>query len=133
MNHGYLYINDTVYLTLIAISEEEQAQGLMGEPWPPPVMSFVYETPRVAQFWMKNTPSPLDIVFSHNGAITQICYGEPHSTSMIGDYRVSDLIVELPHGTVDSSGFKVGHKVGLVAPTLAELKRLFLEKRAGIF
>lgn len=121
-----------MFSTLLAISEEEQAQGLMGEEWPPPVMSFVYPSARIHHFWMKNTPSPLDIVFSHNGVVTQICYGEPHSTSLIGDYRLSDLVVELPHGTVMQSGIKIGHKVGLVKPTVAELKRIIVEKYAGI-
>lgn len=132
MENGYLYINSSVFPTLLAISEDEQAHGLMGEPWPPPVMSFIYPIPKYNKFWMKNTPSPLDIVFSHNGVVTQICYGEPHSTAMIGDDRLSDLIVEFPHGTVISSGIKLGHKVGLVKPTADELKRIIAEKYRGI-
>lgn len=132
MESGYIYINDNVFPSLLAISEEEQAHGLMGQAWPPPVMSFIYASPKVTQFWMKNTPSPLDIVFSCNGVITQICRGEPHSTELIGDYRSSDLVIEFPLGTVLASGIKLGHKVGLVAPTPAELKRILAEKYPGI-
>lgn len=132
MESGYIHIENNVFPTLLAISEAEQARGLMEEAWPPPVMSFVYPSAKISQFWMKNTPSPLDIVFSHNGVVTQICYGEPHSTALIGDYRLSDLVVELPHGTVMRSGIKIGHKVGLVKPTVAELKRIIVEKYAGI-
>lgn len=127
MEQGYIYINNNIFPTLLAISAEEQAKGLMHQEWPPPVMSFVYDSPRVNRFWMKNTPSPLDIVFCHNGKVAEICYGEPHSTSVIGS-QLSDLVIELPHGTVDSVEIKVGQAVGLVAPTLPQLKKIIAEK-----
>jgi uncharacterized membrane protein (UPF0127 family) len=132
MESGYIYIHNSVFPTLLAISSEEQAVGLMGKAWPPPIMSFIYTQPKYNKFWMKNTPSPLDIVFSNKGIITQICKGEPHSTSVIGDDRLSDLIVEFPYGTVSNSGIKIGHEVGLVMPTADELKRIIAEKYDGI-
>jgi uncharacterized membrane protein (UPF0127 family) len=128
MEQGYLYINDNVFPSLLAISEEEQSQGLMGQAWPPPVMAFVYDGPRINKFWMSNTPSPLDIVFCHQGKISQICYGEPYSTSMIGENQFSDLIVELPYGTVENIGIRIGHSVGLVKPTREELRKIIAEK-----
>lgn len=131
MESGYIHVADNIFPTLLAISEEEQMTGLMGQEWPPPVMSFIYTQPKITQFWMKNTPSPLDIVFSHNGVITQICKGEPYSTSLIGDYRLSDLVIEFPFGTVVPAGIKLGHKVGLVKPTAAELKKIIAEKYRG--
>jgi len=132
METGFIYINDTVFPTLLAISAEEQANGLMFEEWPPPVMSFIYASPQVNRFWMKNTPSPLDIVFCNNGEIVQICKGEPNSTMVVGDARLTDLVVEFPLGTVQSSKIKLGHKVGLVKPTPEELKRIIAEKYRGI-
>lgn len=127
MEQGYVYIHNSVFPTLFALSTEEQQQGLMYQEWPPPVMSFVYDSPRVNRFWMKNTPSPLDIVFCNNGKVSEICYGEPHSTSVVGS-QLSDLVIELPHGTVDSVEIKVGQAVGLVAPTLPQLKKIIAEK-----
>lgn len=100
--------------TLLAITAEEQEVGLMNRPWPPPVMSFVYSSPRVNRFWMKNTPSPLDIVFALNGKVISICKGEPHSTAMIGNYELSDLVVELPFGTCTKLGVKIGDEIGLL-------------------
>lgn len=132
MESGYLYIHDRVFPTLLAISEEEQAIGLMGQEWPPPVMSFIYGSPRITQFWMKNTPSPLDIVFACNGEVRQICSGEPFSTDLIGGYKPSDLVIEFPLGTVATSGIRIGHKVGLVRPTSEELKKIIAEKYRGI-
>lgn len=132
MNNGYIYISNNIFSTLLAISEREQQIGLMGQVWPPPVMTFVYSSPRVNKFWMKNTPSPLDIIFCSNGEVSQICFGEPHSTSIIGDDKVSDLVIEFPRGTVVSSGIKLGHYVGVVQPTTAELKKLIVEKSGTI-
>ena len=124
MREGYLYISSNVFPTLLAISEQEQQRGLMEVSWPPPVMSFVYPVPRVNRFWMKNTPSPLDIVFANRGEITQICMGEPYSTAAIGDFKDSDLVIEFPLGTVLSSDIKIGNKVGIISPTKDELKKI---------
>jgi uncharacterized membrane protein (UPF0127 family) len=124
MHEGYIHLATNIFPTLLAISAQEQATGLMGQEWPPPIMSFVYATPQVNRFWMKGTQSPLDIIFCHQGRIKQICYGEPHSTAMVGDYQLSDLVVELPFGTADQAGIKLGHSVGLVKPTQDELRRI---------
>ena len=132
MEFGYIHIANNIFPTLLAISYEEQAQGLMGQTWPPPVMSFIYSHPQVNRFWMKATPSPLDILFCRNGQVRQICFGEPHSTTMIGDHQLSDLVIELPFGTAASSGIKLGHGVGLVKPTFEELKKIIAEKYLGI-
>jgi uncharacterized membrane protein (UPF0127 family) len=132
MNNGYIYVSNNIFPTLLAISEKEQQRGLMEQVWPPPIMTFVYASPRVNKFWMKNTPSPLDIVFCSNGQVSQICLGEPYSTSVIGDDRFSDLVIEFPRGTVASSDIKLGHHVGVVKPTVAELKKLIVEKTGAI-
>lgn len=128
MKSGYIYINNNIFSTLFAISSDEQQKGLMFQEWPPPVMSFIYEKPQINKFWMHNTISPLDIVFCHQNKVSQICYGKPHSTEMIGDNKVSDLIIELPYGTVDTSGIKIGHSAGLVTPTTAELRKIITKK-----
>lgn len=115
-----LIIGAHIVPTLLAISSEEQEKGLMGREWPPPVMSFVYAEPSINRFWMKNTPSPLDIVFALRGEIVSIHKGEPHSTTLIGDYKFSDLVVELPFGTCKKLGIKIGDPV-----TLANSMNLF--------
>jgi uncharacterized protein len=132
MEQGYLYIDTNIFPTLLAISQQEQELGLMHEPWPPPNMTFIYTRAMVNKFWMHQTPSPLDIIFCHNGIVNQICKGEPFSTSIIGGDIPSDMIVELPLGTVDNSNIKLGHKVGLVKPTRDELMRIVAEKYVGI-
>jgi uncharacterized membrane protein (UPF0127 family) len=114
---------------LLALSYDEQCKGLMYEPFPPPIMSFIYEEPKLNKFWMKNTPSPLDIVFCCNGKITQICKGEPYSTFTIGDDSLSDMVIELPYGTIKDSGIKLMHSAGLVTPKMPEIKKLIEASR----
>ena len=128
METGYIYIYNNIFPTLLAISSEEQSNGLMHRAWPPPIMSFIYDVPRINKFWMANTPSPLDIVFCHKGKVSEICHGEPNSTMVIGSNIFSDLVIELPRGTVDSSNIKIGHDVGLVKPTKDELRKIIAEK-----
>lgn len=132
MESGTVFIGSNVFETLLAISFDEQAQGLMYVDPPVPVMSFVYASPQINRFWMAKTPAPLDIIFCNRGEVKQICYGEPHSTAMIGDYQFSDLVIELPFGTAYSSGIKLGHKVGIIKPTAEELRKIVAEKCYGI-
>jgi uncharacterized membrane protein (UPF0127 family) len=128
MENGYIYISNNIFPTLFAISEAEQQRGLMGQEWPPPIMSFIYTEPRINKFWMHNTQSPLDIVFCHQGKVSRLHWGQPFSTAMIGDNKFSDLIVEFPAGTVERNQIKIGHYVGIVKPTPEQLRKIIAEK-----
>ena len=125
MKQGYIYIGDNIFDSLLAISSEEQSQGLMFKDPPVPVMSFIYPNPRINKFWMKDTPAELDIIFCCDNKISQICKGIPFSTQIIGDDKNSDLVIELPFGTIKSLGVKINTNVGLLKSTAAELKKLF--------
>lgn len=128
MKTGIIHISNNLFETLFAVSSDEQARGLMYIDPPAPVMTFVYDKPKINKFWMANTKAPLDIIFCHDGKVSEICYGEPHSTSVIGSNLFSDLVIELPHGLAQSSQIKIGHSVGLVKPTPDELHRIIAEK-----
>lgn len=128
MENGIVYIGSNLFDTLLAISEQEQSRGLMYIDPPTPVMSFIYDSPRISKFWMANTKAPLDIVFCHQGKVSQLHVGEPFSTTMIGDNKFSDLIVELPYGTVNNNNIKIGYSVGLIKPTPEELHKIIAEK-----
>ena len=132
MESGYIYIANNIFSSLLAISFDEQAQGLMYIDPPVPIMSFIYAQPQINRFWMKATKAPLDIIFCNQGEVKQICYGKPYSTAMIGDYQFSDLVIELPFGTAYNSGIKLGHKAGIVKPTADELKKIIAEKTYSI-
>lgn len=106
-----IVINGKLFNTLFAISQEEQEIGLMGVRWPPPIMSFPYKSPQINKFWMKNTVSPLDIIFANNGIIIDIQAGEPLSTKLIGGNYFSDLVIEMPLGTCELHGISIGDKI----------------------
>jgi len=124
MQQGYIALHETVFPTLLAVSMEEQARGLMFVKPPTPVMTFVYSSPQLNAFWMKDTPSPLDIVFVCNGAIIEIAYGEPYSTKRLGGWELSDLVIELPYGTTQQEKIKLGDSVELISPDKQKLKNI---------
>lgn len=132
MKSGYAFIGDNVFPTLLALSEEEQSQGLMYLDPPTPIMSFVFAAPKINGFWMRNCQAPLDIVFCHQGKVSEIAYGEPHSTRIIGGHFFSDLVVELPAGSVQSSQIILGQSAGLISPSIQELREA-MSKNNGQF
>jgi uncharacterized protein len=105
----------------LAISPEEQNKGLMGVEWPPPLLLFPYKTAAIRQFWMKNTPSPLDIIFCNSNHVIYIGEGEPfNSKKLIGPNENSTFVLEAPRGFADYHDIKVGSKIRVVY-TSAEL------------
>ena len=108
-----IIIGDKQFDTLVAITDKEAAQGLMFKSWPPPVMAFPCKSCSVRKFWMKNTTSPLDIVFCRQGQIIGIFEGEPLSLENVGPDEPSDLILEFPRGTMKKNNIVVGDPVKL--------------------
>ncbi|MDP2683504.1 MAG: DUF192 domain-containing protein [bacterium] len=106
-----IHIGDNQFDTIVAVTDEEHATGLMYKPWPPPVMIFPYSVGDYRKFWMKNTPSPLDIIFVRAGKIVGIFKGEPMTTASVGPNEPTDMVVELPHGTAERLGISVGDSV----------------------
>ena len=122
MKKDVIYIGNNAFDTLVAITEEEQQRGLMGKEWPPPVMCFPSKNAGIRKFWMKGTPSPLDIIFCYNNKIVDICRGEPLSTTLVGPNKPTDLVVEVPAGTASKFGFGLGDSVAL-SPTLETIAK----------
>lgn len=112
-----IIIGNNIFDTLVAVTEDEHARGLMYKKWPPPVMIFPYKTADVRRFWMRNTISPLDIIFCKENKIVDIKYGEPLSTKLIGPIEPVDLVIELPYGTAKNAGIKIGDDVSIVYST----------------
>ena len=120
-----IYVNGKWFNTEVAISEAEQAKGLMFKEWPPPVMVFPYKDATIRKFWMKNTVSPLDIVFCREGKVVEILKGEPFSTKLIGPDCLVDMVVELPAGTSEKLEITKGDDV-VFKPTLQTISKLLL-------
>ena len=107
-----LYISDHIFPNIkVAITDEEQSVGLMYQKWPPPIMLFPNDNPKVSKFWMKNTPSPLDVIFCKSGKIIGIFYGKPNSTECFGPNDFTDLVIEMPHGFVEEYNITLGNSI----------------------
>ena len=96
----------------VADDDAERAQGLMFRPSMDPGagMLFVYETPRRAMFWMKNTLIPLDMIFADaTGTVTRV-----HSNAVPGDLTPIDggegvrFVLEINGGLAAQLGIVAG-------------------------
>ncbi|UCI05368.1 DUF192 domain-containing protein [Mesorhizobium sp. B1-1-8] len=72
-------------------------------------MLFVFDKPGVVNFWMKNTPMPLDLVFiGQDGKIKAIKRGEPESEAIISPGQPVSFVLELKAGTAAKDGLENG-------------------------
>ncbi len=98
--------------TIVAITEKDHSTGLMWQK-NPPIMSFPYDKPDVHKFWMQNTVAPLDILFCRNNRIIDIQKGKPYSVDLLGPDVETDLVIELPLGSVEKYNISNGVNVEL--------------------
>ena len=108
-----LIISNKEFDTLVAVSEEEQLQGLMYKKAPAPIMIFPYNKKEVRKFWMRNAPAPLDIIFCSDNTIIDIIPGVPFSLELVGPSNPCDLVVEVPSGFVKENGVKIGSQINI--------------------
>ena len=96
----------------LAATPEARSKGLMFRPAMDPGagMLFIYESPRRAQFWMKNTLIPLDMIFADgSGTVTRV-----HSGAIPGDLTPIDggegvvYVLEINAGLADRLGIAPG-------------------------
>jgi hypothetical protein len=96
----------------VADDVAERSQGLMFRESLDPAagMLFVYESPRSAQFWMKNTLIPLDMIFADaTGTVTRV-----HSNAIPGDLTPIDggdgvaFVLEINGGLAEKLGIAPG-------------------------
>jgi uncharacterized membrane protein (UPF0127 family) len=72
-------------------------------------MLFVFEQTREVNFWMKNTPLPLDLVFiGQDGRIRAVKQGEPQSEAIISPGEPVRFVLELKAGTAAKDGIAEG-------------------------
>ncbi len=111
MHKGFVIINNNRFRVSLAINEHEQMDGLMFVDPPLTSMAFVYPTPQVNKFWMKNVNDDLDILFCYKGKIVEICKASAYSTTLLGGPQYSDLVIEFPPHINDRFGFQEGDDV----------------------
>lgn len=110
----------------IADDPAERAQGLMNRETLDPMtgMLFIYESPRPASFWMKNTLIPLDMIFMDaQGVIRHIHPSAmPLDLTPVPGHRPGDpdpdrlMVLEIGGGQAASLGLHEG--MGMAFPAL---------------
>lgn len=120
----------------VAVLEAEQQRGLMGrrDLEPDDGMVFVYPAPQQMSFWMRNTPTPLDIgFFRADGTLGEVYplypYDETAVRSVGLDYT---LAIETNQGWFAKHGIKPGAKVDLAQLADALRARGFRPERYGV-
>ncbi|MBD2496322.1 DUF192 domain-containing protein [Nostoc sp. FACHB-280] len=109
--------NGTTIELEVAVTPEQQAKGLMNRPALPDNRGMLFKFPSAqpVQFWMKNVPVPLDMVFLQNGVIKYIqasappCASEPCAT--YGPNVPVDTVIELRAGRAKELKLKIGDNV----------------------
>lgn len=98
-----------------AITPAEKAKGLMYRTSLPhnTGMLFIYQKPTLVTMWMKNTPLSLDMFFINKmGRIRFIEEKtQPNSTRQIHSGGQISAVLELPAGSAENHGIKVGDLV----------------------
>ena len=99
----------------VARTPDEQATGLMNraELAPDRGMIFPFDPPRPANFWMKNTLIPLDMIFVRaDGTIANIAVNTvPLSLDPVFSEGTVGAVLELAGGRSEELGIKAGDKV----------------------
>ena len=94
----------------VATTARQHSYGLMFTPKVPPHtgMLFVFSTDQVRQFWMKNTPVSLDILFFDQSGmlVSQISDTTPFSETLLVSAGTARYVLEIAGG--EAARLKIG-------------------------
>lgn len=97
----------------IAETPEERARGLMGRVLADHLagMLFIFESAQPQSFWMRNTPSSLDMMFiDAGGKIVNIAaHTTPMSDQLYSSSGPAKYVVEAKAGFADRFGIRAGY------------------------
>ena len=103
------------FLVEIADDDTSRARGLMFRPPLEDDRGMLFQFPRAGEqsFWMRNTPSSLDILYiAPDGKIISIAkHTTPYSDAPIPSYGAANGVLELRAGRADEIGAKPGDVV----------------------
>ena len=120
----------------LAVKPKEMEHGLMGREdlKSDEGMLFVYATPQRMSFWMRNTPTPLDIgFFTADGVLKEVYQMYPFDETPVMSHS-SELkyALEMKQGWFEFNGVKPGSKLDLKVLAEALKARGFDPKQHGI-
>jgi uncharacterized membrane protein (UPF0127 family) len=113
----------------LAVAMPEMERGLMErrDLGPDDGMLFVYERPQRMSFWMRNTPTPLDIgFFDSSGMLEEIYPMQPFDeTGVQSRSTLLCLALEMNQGWFRDRGLKPGAQIDVAAVRAALKARGF--------
>jgi uncharacterized protein len=129
-------VGDQVVRMQLAVRPGEMQRGLMERRTlgRDEGMIFVYERPQQMSFWMRNTPTPLDIgFFSRDGTLQEVYPLHPFDETAVPS-RSSELqfALEVNQGWFRENNVKPGAKLDLKALAQALQERGFEPKKFGL-
>ena len=112
-------VGDKTVRMQLAVRSAEMQRGLMGrrDLGPDEGMLFVYDKPQQMTFWMRNTPTPLDIgFFGTSGKLEEIYPMHPFDETTVGSQgRELSFALETNQGWFRSNAVKPGAQLDLKA------------------
>lgn len=129
-------VGDRTVRMQLAIHPSEMQRGLMErrDLGRDDGMIFLYDRPQRMSFWMRNTPTPLDIgFFRSDGTLAEIYALHPFDENTVGSHG-DDLrfALEVNQGWYRANGVKPGARLDLKALAEAVRARGFDSARFGL-
>ncbi len=116
-----LQVGSHTITAVIARSLEEQKQGLSGQPHMAADvgMLFVYDTPRVQNFWMVDMRFPLDIIWINQGKIIGVAEQVPppqenEPIARVSSGQPADMVLEVNGGFFAAHQLQIGDAVTIL-------------------
>ncbi|MEO7598958.1 MAG: DUF192 domain-containing protein [Opitutus sp.] len=120
----------------LAVSTDEMQRGLMERTTlgRDEGMLFVYDRPQLMSFWMRNTPTPLDIGFFDRSGILQETYPlHPFDETAVRSRSSNlQLALEMNQRWYHENGVKTGDQIDLKALAAALKARGFDAEKFGL-
>ncbi|MBD2328737.1 DUF192 domain-containing protein [Alkalinema sp. FACHB-956] len=112
-------IADQIIRLEVASTPQQQAMGLMYRPAlsDDQGMLFPFSPARTVNFWMKNVPVPLDMVFLYQGKVVAIadqvppCETDASTCPTYGPNDLVDQVIELRAGRAQTLNLQVGDRI----------------------
>ena len=129
-------VGDKIVRMQLAVRSGEMQRGLMErrDLGRDDGMIFIYEKPQQMSFWMRNTPTPLDIgFFSRDGVLAEVYPLHPFDeTTVASRSDTLQFALEMNQGWFRANTVKPGAKLDLKALAAALKARGFEAKRFGL-
>lgn len=120
---GNLSVGSQVLFVEVARTAFEKARGLSDREnlCPDCGMLFVYESPKIQNFWMMGMKFALDFVFIREGAVVEVRENIPVTdfsgvVTRIQSREEADMVLEVKAGFTSRNNIKTGDRVSLDSP-----------------